>query len=157
LIFLWLKKSSIGNNKYWLLIEDKYTSMKWSFFVNRKPKAGKIIIELIKSRRNKDPDFGKFLRLDNSGENQAMVANMKKEELKILIKFTAPHTPEQNGKVCEDQGRLKASINFRNTFTSFVKIIDRTLCKSCIWNLCHCSLHKIPGFIFVSPRNGHIL
>jgi hypothetical protein len=73
--------------------------MKWSFFVNRKPKAGKIIIEFIKTGRNKDPHFGKFLRLDNSGENQAMVANLKKEEVEISIKFTAPHTPEQNGKV----------------------------------------------------------
>jgi hypothetical protein len=95
----WIKKSSIGNNKYWLLIEDEYTSMKWSFFVNRKPKAGKTIIEFIKSGRNKDPDFGKFLRLDNSGENQAMVANLKKEEVEISIEFTAPHTLEQNGKV----------------------------------------------------------
>jgi hypothetical protein len=81
----WIKKNSIGNNKYWLLIEDKFTSMKWSFFVNRKPEAGKIIVDFIKVGRNKDPDFGKILRLDNSRENQAMVENTKKEEIKILI------------------------------------------------------------------------
>jgi hypothetical protein len=92
----WIKKSSIRNNKYWLLIEDEYTSMKWSFFDNRKPEAGKIIIEFIKSGRNK---ICKFLRLDNSGGKQAMVLNMKKEELEISIEFTSPHTPEQHRKV----------------------------------------------------------
>jgi hypothetical protein len=28
-----------------------------------------------------------------------MVANMENEGLEIAIEFTAPHTPEQNGKV----------------------------------------------------------
>ena len=29
----WVKRSSLGNNKYWLIIEDEFTSMKWSFLL----------------------------------------------------------------------------------------------------------------------------
>jgi hypothetical protein len=40
---------------------------------------------------------------------------MKKAELEILIKFTAPHTPEQNGKVKRSfatlWGKTRAMLN----------------------------------------------
>jgi hypothetical protein len=36
-----IKMSSLENNKYWMLIKDEFSSMKWSFFINRKSESGK--------------------------------------------------------------------------------------------------------------------
>ena len=95
----WIRKSSLGNNRYWLIIEDEFTSMKWSFFIHRKPEAGRILVDFIKKGRADNPKFGSYLRMDNSGENQGIAVALEKENLKVVIEFTAPYTPEQNGKV----------------------------------------------------------
>src|SRR5512133_3591482 len=43
--------------------------------------------------------FGKFLRCDNAGENKSFEEIWKKEGLGCKFEYTAPGTPQQNGKV----------------------------------------------------------
>ena len=41
----------------------------------------------------------KFIRCDNAGENQTAEALCKQEGLGIIFEYTAPNTPQQNGRV----------------------------------------------------------
>ena len=47
--------------KYWLIIEDEFTSMKLSYFTSRKPEAGDKVVDFIFFGKRKDPNFGKYL------------------------------------------------------------------------------------------------
>ena len=57
----------------------------------------------------------KFLRMDNSGENVALKTRLEREKVNVQIKFTAPNTPQQNGKVERSfatlWGRVRAMLN----------------------------------------------
>ena len=78
----WIKKSSLRNNKFWMLIEDKFSCMKWSFCIHRKTLKGKESI--IQSLEN---SWGLIIQV------------REKVGLGVIVEFTAPHTPKHNGKV----------------------------------------------------------
>ena len=42
---------------------------------------------------------GAAIRLDNSGDNHTLEAACKQEWLGIKVEFTAPNTPQQNGRI----------------------------------------------------------
>jgi hypothetical protein len=94
-----IKSTTNGVNKNWVLVTDRCTDMKWSFFMKKKSDQVKIIYEwLLKMRDN---NFHcKTLRLDNSGENRKLEYKLHTSGFgDIRFEYTSPRTPEQNGKV----------------------------------------------------------
>ena len=61
--------------KFWLLVIDQATNMKWSFFLKKKDQQVGVIIDL------------------------GLEKQMQKEGMGATFEYTARHTPQQNGKV----------------------------------------------------------
>ena len=90
---------SAGGAKFWILIVDEATDMKWSYFVKLKSELKRKVIDLIKELKSKDNKFVKYIRCDNAGENNELQAACALEELGIIFEYTAPGTPQSNGTV----------------------------------------------------------
>jgi hypothetical protein len=89
--------------------------MMWSHFLRRKPEALRKIIEFVTELKLKNANMVKFIRCNNLGENQALKQEMKKKGLNLQFEFTAPGTPQENGKVerafATLWGRTRAMLN----------------------------------------------
>ena len=93
------KTKSIGGKKHWLLIMDDCTEMTWSKFLKEKSDLTDTMIEFILELKNKEDVEVKIIRCDNSGENNAFEKECKRRGLGITFEYTAPDTPQQNGRV----------------------------------------------------------
>ena len=91
-------KNSKRVGKYWLLVVDEATSMKWSFFLKSKDSQVALLIGFIKTLQNQNKQV-KFIRCDNAGENISLQQALDSEGMNIKFEFTARETPQQNGKV----------------------------------------------------------
>ena len=94
-----IRNSSFGGSKYWLLIVDEATDYSWSEFLSYKSDLGDRLIKLIKEINATEDRKVKFIRCDNAGENLAFEKAAKSEGLGLTFEYTAPGTPQQNGKV----------------------------------------------------------
>ena len=74
-------------------------SIKWSYFIKSKSEVAGKVVAVIKALRAKDATMGKYIRCDNAGENKTCEEKCKEEGLDVIFKYTAPSTPQQNGKV----------------------------------------------------------
>ena len=90
------------NNKkvgrFWLLVVDEATDMKWSFFLKKKSDQVKLLVGFIKNLKENGKKV-KFIRCDNAGENKSLQHAIDDEGLNIKFEYTARNTPQQNGKV----------------------------------------------------------
>lgn len=84
--------------RYWLLVVDEATNMKWSYFLKSKDGQVSVLIGLIKTLKNNGKEV-KYIRCDNAGENVALKHRIDDEGINIEFEFTARETPQQNGKV----------------------------------------------------------
>jgi hypothetical protein len=111
----YLRNPSFGSSKYWLLIVDEFSGMKWSLFLKRKSDVVNSIVEFVKKLKAGNPEMVKFLRCDNSGENESVQKAFEREGIKVQMEFTAPNTPQENGKVerafATLWGRTRAMLN----------------------------------------------
>ena len=89
-------KSVIGN-KYWMVIVDDFSPMKWSFFRKQKSDISKVLSGFLDQLEGFQYNT-KFLRCDDAGENTKQLADVCKKR-GITIEHTAPHTPQHNGVV----------------------------------------------------------
>ncbi len=107
-----IKTKSFGNSKYWLLAIDDCTDHCWSFFLERKKHTSMKIRALIKDLKKKHKKTVKIIRCDNAGENKILEEDCLKDGLGIQFEWTAPGTPQQNGRVERKfatlYGRLRA-------------------------------------------------
>jgi hypothetical protein len=94
-----VKGLSYGNKKFWQLVVDDCSNLGFSDFLIRKNETEKKVVKLIKDLKAKHGKIVKYIRCDNAGENVRLEAACKKEGLGIQFEFTAPGTPQQNGKV----------------------------------------------------------
>jgi hypothetical protein len=94
-----IKGESFGGSKYWLLILDDCTDQCWSKFLTAKSHTAKVLVPFIKEQKNKHDKTVKYIRCDNAGENKATNTACAKKGLGIQFKYTAPVTPQQNGRV----------------------------------------------------------
>ena len=60
---------SYGGSKYWLIIEDEFSKMKWSYFLRRKSDSTKKIEDHIMMLETELGVRVGSIRCDNSGEN----------------------------------------------------------------------------------------
>ena len=105
---------SIGGNKFWLLIVDDATDMPWSIFLKCKSDLSQNMFAFLKTLIGQGYKV-KFLRCDSAGENTKFKADVEKDGLNVEFEFTAPRTPQHNGKVERKfatlYGRLRAMLD----------------------------------------------
>jgi len=110
-----IKAMSAGGSKFWLLVVDEATDMKWSFFLKAKSDLKDKLIPFVKELKAKDNKIVRYIRLDNAGENTSFEEQCKKEGLGITFEYSAPGTPQQNGVVerafATLYGRVRAMMN----------------------------------------------
>jgi Reverse transcriptase (RNA-dependent DNA polymerase)/gag-polypeptide of LTR copia-type len=95
-----VQQVSYGGAKFWLLIQDEYTDYIWSYFLSAKSELATTFITWVKNFQKDHGVQVKYLRCDNSGENQALQQELEQDnELNITMEFTAPYTPQQNGSI----------------------------------------------------------
>jgi hypothetical protein len=110
-----IKDVSLGGLKFWLLVVDEATDMCWSFFLKQKSETREKIHGLLCELRDRLNKVVKFLRCDNSGENKRTEEFLKEKGIGTQFEYTAPNTPQQNGKVERKfatlYGRIRATLN----------------------------------------------
>ena len=89
--------------------------MCWSRSQKQKSDLPEIALAFIKKLEQEEGTKVATIRLDNSGEKRALEAACKQEGLCIKFEFTAPNTPEQNGRIEREfatlYGRMRAMMN----------------------------------------------
>lgn len=94
----YINKISFGGSKYWVLVVDEFSKMKWSFFIKMKNDLPTKIIPLLVQLINNGKHV-KYICCDNAGKNFALKEELVKHNLNVNFEFTAPHTTQQNGIV----------------------------------------------------------
>ena len=109
-----VKTESLGGSKFWLLVVDYATDFPWSFFLKKKSDVPETMVKLVNEIKA-DGYKVKYLRCDNAGENRATEELMKQKEMFVKFEYSAPETPQQNGKVERKFatlfGRIRAMLN----------------------------------------------
>jgi hypothetical protein len=97
----WIKTESVAKNRYWLLIIDEYTNFLWSYFMKTKDEQVPKIIKHIRMLQNEPKVKVKSICCDNSGENHDIQNYLRERspKMRCKIEFTAPDSPQQNGKI----------------------------------------------------------
>ena len=95
----YINSTSLGGNKYWLLVEDEATGYNLSIFLPIKSELASKLCNIIKQLLSQNINI-KYLRCDNAGENLMVQNELVNVGIKnIKMEHTAPRTPEQNGVV----------------------------------------------------------
>lgn len=107
--------SSFGGSKYWILIVDYATKMKWSFFVKQKSEQAQTLLNFVKELKANHNINIKRWRFDNAGENKMTEELFRNNNMGIEFEYTARETPQQNGVVERAfgtlYGRVRAMLN----------------------------------------------
>jgi hypothetical protein len=95
-----IKTISYGGAKFWLMIQDEFTGKLWSYFLKAKSDLPETVIKWINEIHKTTTVKIKSIRCDNAGENKSLQNQIEsKKDLNIKFEFTAPYTPEMNGKI----------------------------------------------------------
>jgi hypothetical protein len=82
------------------LIQDEYTNHIWSYFLSAKSELPSTAISWIHAFQKEHAVEVRFLRCDNSGENNRLQQELAADtKLYIEFEFTAPYSPQQNGQI----------------------------------------------------------
>jgi hypothetical protein len=91
---------SFGGAKFWLLIQDEYTNYLWSYFLSAKSELSNIVQAWIKLFQKTHNTTVKYICCDNAGKNTTLQKDLEADEsINVQFEFTAPYSPQQNGKV----------------------------------------------------------
>ncbi|CAJ1937323.1 unnamed protein product [Cylindrotheca closterium] len=93
-----VKKKSAGGNKFWLQVMDNASDFIFSMFLKKKSETSAKMIALVNNLNAKGFKVKK-IRCDRAGENMQFQDEAKNEGLGLTFEFTAPNTPQQNGRV----------------------------------------------------------
>jgi hypothetical protein len=120
---------ALGGQKYWLLVVDQYTSMKWSFFLKTKEEQPQVLSKFVKEISQ----YAKIERwkCDNSGENNATKELFEENGFGIKFELTARETPQQNGMVERSFATLYGRIRSMLANAGFEKIKRESLWAEC--------------------------
>ena len=120
---------ALGGRKYWLLVVDQYTSMKWSFFLKTKDEQPQVLLNFVKeiSQYTKIENW----KCDNAGENNATKELFEENGLGIKFELTARETPQQNGMVERAFATLYGRMRAMFTNAGLEKVKRETLWAEC--------------------------
>ena len=109
-----IKARSFGGAKYWLLVLDEATGYAFSFFLKKKSDTAHTILKLVRDLQTKGKQVKK-IRCDGAGENKTTEQLLKANGLGIDFEYSAPNTPQQNGRVerrfATLYGRVRSMLN----------------------------------------------
>jgi hypothetical protein len=63
----YIKRKSLGKRNMWILVEEQYSTMKWSFFGRRENEVITHVHDYIIRLKATNLNLTKYLRKDNSG------------------------------------------------------------------------------------------
>ena len=94
-----VKQRSYGGSKFWCLIINQHTGMKWSIFLKKKSDLADKIIPFLKNLHEKDKVIIQNIRCDGAGEHKTLKEKCKGTTglAHIEFKFTPCDTPQYNG------------------------------------------------------------
>jgi Reverse transcriptase (RNA-dependent DNA polymerase) len=110
-----INSTSAGNSKYWLIVIDEATDMKWSYFLKKRSEFSGEMLKFVSMMKNEKTEVT-YLRMDGAGENRKFQDYAAKRGFgELKFEFTAPGTPQQNG-IAERSfptllGRVRAMMN----------------------------------------------
>lgn len=93
-----MKNRSLGGSKFWALVVDDHTDFLWGKFFSKKSDLSKNILPILKQLFVKGKEV-KYIRCDNAGENRTLEKDCIDEGLDITFEYTAPYSPQFNGRV----------------------------------------------------------
>jgi hypothetical protein len=113
----YVKTASFGGARFWLLIQDERTDHIWSIFLRNKSETADKMLEWLHMIKNTMDINVRIIRCDNAGENRKLQEVIRADpDLKIKFEFTAPNTPQQNGKIERKfqtlYGKVRAMLNW---------------------------------------------
>ena len=112
----YIKNKSLGENTYWLLMMDEYTHLLWSFFITQKNLVSETLLPIL-ILLEKDHNLKiEFIRSDNAPEHIELQKDiMEHPTLSAKFEFTAPNSPQQNGRIERKfatlNGKCRAMLN----------------------------------------------
>ena len=89
---------TVGGNYYWMLAVDDYTGYKWSKFMKDKSDVGEHLKPILQDNKARLKLDIKHLRCDDSGGKWKYIRELS-GEFGFKMEYTAPHTPQRNGRV----------------------------------------------------------
>ena len=120
---------AIGGRRYWLLVVDQYTSMKWNFFLRTKDEQPKVLTNFVQKMSHMVKiERWKF---DNAGENKSTQTMFEEKGFGINCEFTSRETPQQNGKVEQAFAILFGRVRALMTNAGFEKVKREVLWAEC--------------------------
>jgi hypothetical protein len=123
----YVNKLSTKGNKYWLLLVDDSTDFAWSYFLGRKSDTASTVVQFLTTMKNQNtPVF--IIRCDNSGENQVLRTATQNAGFSIQYEYTAPSTPQHNGRV---ERKFSVLYNLMRSMLNYASIPD-TICTA-LW------------------------
>ena len=98
-----LNFTTMGGNRHIGLLVDEYSRLKFDIYISTKNQLQEQVLALLKIIFINYKIKVQVIRMDNAGENiyieQAIRSDPVLCEMGTVIEYTAPYTPQQNGKV----------------------------------------------------------
>ena len=96
--------------------------------MNAKSELIEVMLKFIKDIQGKHgSQTGKIIRCDNAGENLKLKEKCEEKGLGITFEFTAPGTPQQNGKVERKfatlYSKVRAMMNSARVPTEIINVL----------------------------------
>ena len=80
--------TSFGGAKFWLMLQDSFTSFVWSFFLKQKSDLATTVISWLQVFTKQFNHSIKKIRCDNAGENKALESQLQQHEtFKIQFEY----------------------------------------------------------------------
>ena len=111
-----MRHTAYSGIKNWLLIQDEYTKFIWSRFLKLKSDLPQTMIDWLTGEEKKGSMVVSKFRCDNAPEHYSFQTKVKAEvKTHKKFEFTAPNTPEHNGRVERKYatlfGKVRAMLN----------------------------------------------
>ena len=145
-----MKHVSLGGSKYWLIVIDDCTNFVWSYFLKRKSETSKRVRELMKTLQSNHGINTRYIRCDNAGENETLEKDCKNEGLGVSFEYTAPYTPQQNGRaermLATLFGRCRSMLNTARLGESKRRLL---------WSECAATATKLQNITMEDTKTPH--
>ena len=132
----YIKAQSLGNNTYWLLMMDEYTHLLWSFFIPSKSHVCKTLLPILVLLEKDQQLKIEYIRGDNAPEHVALQkAVTEHTTLKAKFEFTAPDTPQQNGRIERKFATLNGKCRAMLNAAEFTPEVRRQMWAYCAFHI----------------------